>query len=150
MSLPSKANYYDGNGNILYQHFINVGWFLSEDNWIECVKSLPSVDGTTNIKVYSIDILYSLVANETELRKLFQEEQEEYRRNNIGLTKKEVETNDDIIPVKENTILTDRMAVMLPMIRKIMPSLIAQDIIGVQPIEVNDAILNIFKPRRCK
>lgn len=134
MSLPSYAQYYDFDDKFLFGYPINVGWFLSEDNWVECVLNLPKIYGTVYVKVYDINIPYTWLYNEDSLRELYRESQEEYRRKHIGLTKKEVETKEDISPVKERTILADRTAVMIPMIRKIMPSIIANDIVDVQPM----------------
>jgi hypothetical protein len=145
MSLPSYAEYYDFNDKFLFGYHINVGWFLSEDNWVECVLNLPKIYGTVYVKVYDINIPYTWLYNENNLRELYRECQEEYRRKHIGLTKKEVETKDDPILVKEKTILTDRISVMIPMIRKIMPGLIAQDIVGVQPMGEDVAVRNIFQ-----
>lgn len=144
MSLPSYAVYYDHENKVLYQHFINVGWFLTEDNWTECVQSLPKIYGTSHIKVYHIDVPCCWLNNhETDLRRLYLEDQEEYRRTHIGLTKKEVETKLDTTPIKERTILANQIAVLIPIIRKQMPISMATDIVGVQPMTGSGQIFSM-------
>ena len=89
MSLPSYAIYCDHNDTLLYQHFINVGWFLTEDNWIECVQSLPKIYRTSYVEIYNINVPYSWLNNhESDLRELYRKVQEDHRRKYTNLTKK--------------------------------------------------------------
>lgn len=38
MSLPSLAIYYNKNNVIVHKEFINVGWVINEQTWLDCVN----------------------------------------------------------------------------------------------------------------
>jgi hypothetical protein len=134
MSLPSQAGYYNCNDILIYTNFVNVGWFLTEDNWIKCATTLPKIYGTVYINLYGIKVPYSWIHDETKLRELFREDREEYRRKCLRLPRDEYKNKTDSVPIDNKNIRADQLAIMIPRIRKVMPELIAHEILGVQPM----------------
>ena len=138
MSLPSVATYFDHEDNILYQHFVNVGWFLSEDNWVKCVHSLPIIFGTSYVKVYNIEVPKDWLRNhETDLRELYQSTQATY-----------LKTRDpDNITTATTVDTADKLKMLIPMIRRAKPDIIAQNIVGVQPMMSDSSLVFQMRTR---
>lgn len=56
MSLPTYAQFYDESNEIIAKHFVNVGWWLTADNFIDTVVNLPWVRDAKYISLYGIRI----------------------------------------------------------------------------------------------
>ena len=130
MSLPTYAIYVDKDGNEVYKHFVNVGWSVSEFTWLEAVFKLPYNEYTHFIKLYNIWFPAKWINADGYplLRQLYQERAAVLKaRNNLNGYKDRVQ-----YPYDHQTQYSEK--ILIPMIRRCMPSMIAADIVGVQPM----------------
>lgn len=56
MSLPTYATYFNRRDRVIATQFVNVGWWLTEDAFIEACMDLPWVQNTSYIMLYGIKI----------------------------------------------------------------------------------------------
>lgn len=56
MSLPTYAVFYDKNGIEIARQFVNVGWWVDEDNFADAVLNLPVIYSAKTIQLYGITI----------------------------------------------------------------------------------------------
>lgn len=146
MSLPSQAIYYDKDGKEIYRYFVNVGWFLYKEDWVECVLDLPKYYKAHIVWVYNIYVPIKWVGSKkykSLLEKLFQEDADRYnnKQNRNGASYFNKTYGRDWYRNYKRRLedrpadkLVNQLSIMIPSIRQITPSLIAQDIVGVQPM----------------
>lgn len=56
MSLPTYAFFHDDQDEVIARHFVNVGWWLTPENFAEAVMGLPVIAGTAWISLYGIRV----------------------------------------------------------------------------------------------
>ncbi len=134
MSLPSYAVYYNKQNQEIYKHFVNIGWFVSEETWVGVALSLPNFYQVANIRLYDIKFDGKLLGNEQALISVY--------KNNMPPVSSIVTDN---LPLSIDLNNQD-VKLMLGNIRKIMPALIAEDIISVQPMFSSHGQIFTIKP----
>ncbi len=141
MSLPSYAIYYDKDDNKIHREFVNVGWFLSEEIWLDCASTLPIIYGADHIELYGVQFPAKWLRNKkykSLIQQAYQDHAVEYR----SQQSKTVETQIEKLKARD-TDHTEFKRIMIPMIRRRTPELIAADIVGVQPMQ--EHVGQIFK-----
>lgn len=142
MSLPSVAIHYDINGNELHREFVNIGWFVSEDAWIRCIhEQVYYVQGSVIVDLYGIKfpLKWKHTKYEGILRQLFKERQAAY------VAKQNLDGHRDYFALRNqghrNSLCPEisiekieQQKMLLPLIRKVIPSVIATELVGVQPM----------------
>ncbi len=157
MSLPSRAVYYNKNNIIVHEEFVNVGWFINEQIWLDCINNLPKVFDAVIIDCYGVKFPIKWINNDQYrdyLIELFRDRENAYfyktkiingvhyfnrvyGRNWYDKYKLE---HIKIQPAWDNIDHTN----MVSIIRRTMPETIAKDIVGVQPMtEIGDTIFTI-------
>ena len=56
MSLPTYAIFFNKDDEEIAHQFVNVGWWVTEENWVDAVMSLPWVRGAEYASLYGIRI----------------------------------------------------------------------------------------------
>lgn len=56
MSLPTYATYYNASGETIARVFVDCGWWLTEETFLECFDRLPHIKDTVAIELYGIRI----------------------------------------------------------------------------------------------
>jgi|688.fasta_scaffold01889_62 hypothetical protein len=127
MSLPSYAISYDANGKELHREFINAGWYINKDTWLNCIKTqVYKVPGASLVEVYGIKFTPKWLHPKYEdmLAKLYDERDAVYRQ------KSNLDGHRDIIRFSSSI-----SAEMVALVRGMgISKLIASDIVGVQPM----------------
>lgn len=135
MSLPSTVFYYDRNGIEIHRDHVNIGWTVYEDAWIDCVhEQVFYVQNAVIVDLYGIKfaLKWKHPKYEDLLRQLFNE------RLAVDIQKQNLNGYRDYLKIKQFAEIKqchkDQIKTLMPMIRKVVPSLIAEEIIGVQPM----------------
>lgn len=143
MSLPSYALYYNKQDEEIYREFVNIGWYVGEDKWLNCASTLPIIFNANTIQLYGVTFPASYLRNKkykSEILNLYREHDKEYRQRKYN------EQLENIQRLKEQKEITeDSFKVLLPMIRKQMPSIIANELLGVQPMTESTGQIFKFK-----
>jgi hypothetical protein len=147
MSLPSYAVSYDANGKELHREFINAGWYINKDTWLDCIKTqVYKVPGASLVEVYGIKFTPKWLHPKYEdmLAKLYDERDAVYRQ------KSNLDGHRDIIrvrpPVTKNNIrISSEMAALVRGMD--ISKLIAEDIVGVQPMSEPANLVFSFRYR---
>lgn len=141
MSLPSYAISYDKDGVELHREFINVGWFLNKEVWLECIRNQTyKVPNATLIDVYGIKFTPKWISKDGTyddiLGKLWDERLDVARRRNHNID----DGYRDKIKIPSNRtqsfpgISDESSKKMIKLLRKEMPQAFAKDIIAAQPM----------------
>jgi hypothetical protein len=148
MSLPSVVVHFDKAGNEIHREGVNIGWFVDEDSWVRCIhEQVYYVQGSQIVLLYGIKfaLKWKHPKYESLLRQLFQERQAAYKiKNNLDGYR------DYLILTRSATVKKSHdeyTKVMLPMIRKIVPNLIASELAGVQPMTENAGLIWSLRDR---
>jgi len=100
MSLPTYAKFYNKDDNIIAKHFVNVGWWLDEENFSDAVMELPWIRDAEYCILYGITITKKfLIEPKTTDWKKYRESIIENTQNN--LPEWNIENNDLKLAVRE-------------------------------------------------
>lgn len=145
MSLPTRARYYDKQGRLIFSYGSNIGCFLNTESFINCVEELPRVYKAHFIELYGVKFAASWLALTPTHRKWLAEifEFVHFKPRKLPLPyefQQRIDAQKIAALARQNQLSNDYQSVIIPMIRNAMPNIIAQELIGVQPM-VNKASL---------
>jgi hypothetical protein len=159
MSLPSTVVYYNKDNVIVHKEYVNVGWSINEQIWLDCVNELPKVFDASIIECYGVKFSAKWVNCDQYrdyLIQLFRDREDAYFYktkiiNGVHYFNRVYGRNwynkYKVEKLKDNFELSESSKVMLSMIRKAIPSMIAEDIVGVQPIAEASGMIFSMKKR---
>lgn len=163
MSLPSSVKYYNSKNELIFTYPVNIGWSIDLFSFTRVLKEIPKIYGAVIIDCYGIKLLQRWVFNrhyDHLVAKVFQERQavEKAKQNLDGhlehnnflrfvnrqkLVKQLDEGYKKALAGGFGSAANDNQKIIIQMIRKTMPSLIAHDIVGVQPMSDHVGVFNI-------
>lgn len=64
MSLPTVMKYYNSEGEIIADYFVNIGWFMSEEGLVRILLESPFVYNAETVELY--DMVFPAEVTKTE------------------------------------------------------------------------------------
>lgn len=142
MSLPEYVTFFDKDGRVLHTHFVNVGWHLSKNIWIDALYRLPKIYKAHTIKCYGIIVASSWVdkKNTSLLGKLYDERLDVYEKQkdldgHVSFGSLRNYWHNHLRKIRQSSSIShDDFRRALTELNKDYSMLLAKDIVGVQPM----------------
>lgn len=64
MSLPTYAFFYDKEGEVIAKQFVNVGWWLTEEIFVEAIQGLPWVRDMEYLMLYGVKVPKEMIPDD--------------------------------------------------------------------------------------
>jgi hypothetical protein len=146
LSLPTQAWYYDKDNVVIHKEFVNVGWYLTWDNWLETINNLPTIENAVFIKVYCVKFPVSWIGTKTAyLHELYYDRN--HNAKDIDGWRYFREVYGAYWYKKSDLKLDTRWSDVRSRLKLPDPVSLAEDIVNVQPITASTGKIFTFNPK---